>query len=144
MCLILLCFLLFCIFNRYYYSSRHLHSSSNSDALTPCGHCDNCTRDPSTVETKDVTREAWQLFKIVQAVTSAGGNLTMSNLAHLARGNKGRKFDVTERQGEEQTKKQEKMDLDDVCDGKVKMKREVRLFCSYPRSWMQWAILREG
>ncbi|KAI9444014.1 ATP-dependent DNA helicase, partial [Lactarius indigo] len=54
---------------------------------TPCGHCDNCTRDPATVVQKDVTSEAKHVLAVAHALASRNTNFTAVQLARTARGN---------------------------------------------------------
>ncbi|KAH9019603.1 P-loop containing nucleoside triphosphate hydrolase protein [Lactarius deliciosus] len=54
---------------------------------TPCGHCDNCTRDPATVVQKDVTSEAKRVLTVAHALASRNTNFTAVQLARTARGN---------------------------------------------------------
>lgn len=113
-------------------------STSSVSAHTPCGHCDNCTRDADSFEDKDVTFEAWQLLKIVQEVTRGGGNVTLAKTAELARssgkaaytgtgdgGAGGGRSGKRGRKGGGGRKENVVMDLDAVCGGKVQLKREV-------------------
>ncbi|KAJ3879887.1 ATP-dependent DNA helicase [Lentinula edodes] len=112
-------------------------STSSVSAHTPCGHCDNCTRDADSFEDKDVTFEAWQLLKIVQEVTRGGGNVTLAKTAELARssgkaaytgtgdgGAGGGRSGKRGRKGGGGRKENVVMDLDAVCGGKVQLKRE--------------------
>lgn len=40
--------------------------TSQQTAYTDCGRCDNCTRDPESIVTKDVTFAAWIVVAAVQ------------------------------------------------------------------------------
>ena len=104
-------------------------TTGDSDALTPCGHCDNCTRPARDVDRKDVTLEAWQLLKILTAVEQDGGNLTLNMLAGLARGAGGGMYDVShgggKKNGKGKTKEKVALDLDDVAGGVVELTKDV-------------------
>ena len=65
--------------------------------MTPCGHCDNCTRPPETVDLRDVTEEAWQILTIVEAVQRQRGRVTLNKLADMARGPGKAEFGVASR-----------------------------------------------
>ncbi|KAI0073245.1 ATP-dependent DNA helicase [Panus rudis PR-1116 ss-1] len=62
-------------------------STEDEDALTPCGHCDNCQRDKDSVDQRDVTLASWQILKVAQAVKTQGGRVTLAQLAEMTRGN---------------------------------------------------------
>lgn len=61
-------------------------TEDSKDSLTPCGHCDNCTRDPSTVENKDVTLDAWRVLQKMKALDGSKVKATMNELVEAARG----------------------------------------------------------
>lgn len=104
-------------------------ATEDSDALAPCGHCDNCTRPADGLTRRDVTFEAWQVLKVADAVQHAGGQLTLTMLADLARGNGGGSYGVGGggRKGKGKAREKEKadMDLEAVCGGKVNLKKDV-------------------
>ena len=118
---------------RYFSHSSQLSMSSwttgDSDALTRCGHCDNCTRPAADTDRKDVTVEAWQLLQIVAAVQQDGGNLTLNMLARLARGKGGGVYEVSHGGGGKKSKGKSKekmtLDLDEVAGGAVALKSNV-------------------
>ena len=68
---------------------RHFSSTDFSWAEdnTPCGHCDNCLRDPATVVQRDVTSEAKHVLSIARALASRNTKVTAVQLARTARGN---------------------------------------------------------
>jgi ATP-dependent DNA helicase Q1 len=68
---------------------RHFSSTDFSWAedKTPCGHCDNCLRDPATVVEKDVTSEAKRVLAVARALAARNTNFTAALLARTARGN---------------------------------------------------------
>ncbi|KAI0824919.1 P-loop containing nucleoside triphosphate hydrolase protein [Trametes gibbosa] len=78
------------LFARYFSESSNLSLNSwgtpEEDALTRCGHCDNCTRPPETTDRQDVRLPAWQLLRIAAAADRANQQLTMAQLCKLARG----------------------------------------------------------
>ncbi|KAH9849006.1 ATP-dependent DNA helicase [Lenzites betulinus] len=77
-------------FAHYFSESSNLSLNSwgtaEEDALTRCGHCDNCTRPPETVDRQDARLPAWQLLRIAAAAARANQQLTMAQLCKLARG----------------------------------------------------------
>jgi ATP-dependent DNA helicase Q1 len=118
---------------RYFSHSSQLSMSSwtteDSNALAPCGHCDNCTRPEDSFERKDVTFEAWQILKVADAVQASGGQMTLSMLADLVRGNGGGNYAVGGggRKGKGKSREKEKLsiDLSVVCGGEVGLKKDV-------------------
>ena len=104
-------------------------STDGADALTPCGHCDNCTRPPEEVQKKDVTVEAWQLLKITDYATQDGANLTLKMLASLARGSGGGGYEVSRggngRGGKGKEKEKVNIDLNAIAGGPVNLTQEV-------------------
>lgn len=118
--------------HRYFSHSSHLSiaswSTSEVGALDPCGHCDNCTRTPGSIERRDVTLATWQILKVLQAVRQAGGRLTLGGLAALVRGGRKGSFDVAvKRRGKAAGDAAGKgnVDLDDLVGGPVEMKKLV-------------------
>ncbi|KAJ7786162.1 P-loop containing nucleoside triphosphate hydrolase protein [Mycena metata] len=118
-------------FAKYFSHSSQLSMASwateDSDALAPCGHCDNCTRTAESFTRKDVTLEAWQVLKVADAVQQTGGQLTLTMLADLARGNGGGTYGVSGgRKGKGKAREKEKVDLDleRICGGKVDLKKD--------------------
>jgi ATP-dependent DNA helicase Q1 len=116
-------------FFRYFSTSSSLSinawSTDGKDTLTRCGHCDNCTRPPEAIEQRDVTVQAWQLMKIVEAIAAEGGRVTLGMLADLARGAGGGAFGVGDRNGKGKPKEKVGLDLETICRGKVDMSRDV-------------------
>jgi hypothetical protein len=82
--------------SRYFNMSARLDTASWStaeeDALSPCGHCDNCLRSPA--KPNNVTLEAWQILTIAEAVKERHGRVTLAQLATVARGNGKGEFGV--------------------------------------------------
>ncbi|KAJ7042384.1 P-loop containing nucleoside triphosphate hydrolase protein [Mycena alexandri] len=118
-------------FAKYFSHSSQLSMASwateDSDALAPCGHCDNCMRTAESFARKDVTLEAWQVLKVADAVQQTGGQLTLTMLADLARGNGGGTYGVGGgRKGKGKAREKEKVDLDleRICGGKVDLKKD--------------------
>ncbi|KAH7925066.1 ATP-dependent DNA helicase [Leucogyrophana mollusca] len=114
------------LFAKYFSESSDLSVASwttdEANAMDRCGHCDNCTRPPETVNYKDVTIEAWQILKILSAVEDQGGRLTVSGVSDLARGLGGGSFDT----GGKRKKIRGKVQLDyaAVAGGKVMLSKE--------------------
>ncbi|KZT54726.1 ATP-dependent DNA helicase [Calocera cornea HHB12733] len=119
------------LFARYFSSSSDLSTAAWEDpsagpgtSLAKCGHCDNCTRSPSTIERRDVSVQSWQLLRIVEAVCREGGRVTVGILSDLARGLAGGAFNVSS--GGKKRKRTEKaeLDLEDVAGGKVGLSKD--------------------
>ncbi|KAN0134227.1 ATP-dependent DNA helicase [Lactarius tabidus] len=69
--------------------TKHFSSTDFSwtEDNTPCGHCDNCLRDPASVVEKDVTSEAKRVLAVAHALDARDTNFTVALLARTARGN---------------------------------------------------------
>lgn len=98
-------------------------TTEESSAMDKCGHCDNCTRPVGTVFHKDVTLEAWQTLKIVQAVDTEGGRQTINGFSDLVRGAAGGSFEA----GGKRKKRNEKvrLDYDAIAGGAVVLPKDV-------------------
>lgn len=100
---------------RYFSTSSPLSLSAWSDvdgaSPTRCGHCDNCTRAPDSISTRDMTLECWKILKVLEAIARDGGRVTITILTDLVRGGSGKKICL---------------DLDGLIGGKITMKRDVR------------------
>ncbi|KAH7882286.1 P-loop containing nucleoside triphosphate hydrolase protein [Phlebopus sp. FC_14] len=116
------------LFAKYFSASSDLSMASwtteESSAMDRCGHCDNCTRGPETIERKDVTLEAWQLLKILKAVDAQGGRQTIAGLSDLARGLSGGIFDAGGKGKRKKTKEKVQLDYDAVSGGKVGLSKD--------------------
>ncbi|KIK97438.1 hypothetical protein PAXRUDRAFT_31795 [Paxillus rubicundulus Ve08.2h10] len=114
------------LFAKYFSASSDLSMTSwtteESSAMDKCGHCDNCTRAPETVEHKDVTTEAWQILKILEAVDVQGGRQTIAGLSDLARGLGGGSFEAGGKRKKAKAKVQ--LDYDAVAGGKVGLSKD--------------------
>ena len=124
---------------QYFSASSHLSaaawdrpdnlSSKTSGTLTTCGICDNCTRDPASLITKDVTFNAWRILKVLAKVQEEGGRLTLGTLADLVRGLGGGSFAMTDTSGRgtkrKMTGEKRSVDLDAIAGGKVNLSKEV-------------------
>lgn len=106
-------------------------STDETDALDPCGHCDNCKRTDDSVERRNVTLISWQLLKILQAVRQQGGKLTLGKLALLARGGGKGTYDVTSQKGMKRETETLRIDLDSVAGGPVAMSKLVNSSNAY-------------
>jgi ATP-dependent DNA helicase Q1 len=119
--------------SRYFSHSSQLSISSwtteDAGALDRCGHCDNCTRSPDTVERKDVTLATWQILKIIDTVRKSGGKLTLVMLASLARGLQGGSYEASQ-SGRNGLKEKFSLDLETLVGGPVDMSRTVGLLIS--------------
>ncbi|KAF8886803.1 P-loop containing nucleoside triphosphate hydrolase protein [Infundibulicybe gibba] len=113
-------------FAKYFSHSSELSISSwttdDSDALSSCGHCDNCTREPEAIEWQDVTIESWKILKVLEMVQHAGGDLTLGMLGKLVRGSGGGAFEasVGKKRGKGKEKEKASVDLD-LVGGRVNM-----------------------
>ena len=121
--------------SRYFSHSAQLSISSwtteDAGALDPCGHCDNCTRSPNSIERKDVTLATWQILKIVDAVRKSGGKLTLVMLANLARGLQGGSFEVSQGGRRNGSKMKVNLDLETISGGPVDMNKTVGFLVSW-------------
>ncbi|KAF8873216.1 P-loop containing nucleoside triphosphate hydrolase protein [Mucidula mucida] len=105
--------------NYFSHSSNLSITAWGDDALKPCGHCDNCERPPGSAQERDVTFEAWQLLKLVNAVCGSKSTFTAAKVATLARSKDGRYAS-----GSGRNKSQGEVDLDAVCGGKVRLDKD--------------------
>ncbi|KAJ8517624.1 hypothetical protein ONZ45_g5209 [Pleurotus djamor] len=108
-------------------------STKDVDALTPCGHCDNCARQekPDSFSTKDVTEQAWQVLKVLDEVRRSGGRVTFSSLVDLVRGlGKGTVDAQGGGKGRKKDKEQIEVDVERVAGGKITFSKDVRCFQS--------------
>ncbi|KAF8520930.1 ATP-dependent DNA helicase [Hysterangium stoloniferum] len=118
------------LFANYFSASSSLSlsswTSSTVGALTPCGHCDNCTRSAETVDHKDATLESWQILKIMQEIEHQGGRVTLGMMADLIRGAGGGSFGVagSGRKGKGKAKEKAELDLDVIAGGKVSLNKD--------------------
>lgn len=118
---------------RYFSHSRlsvSTWSTAEINALDRCGHCDNCLRDEDSIEQRDVTLQAWQLLKILQAVRQQGGRLTLGKLATLARGGAKGLYEVSK--GNRRESENQEIDLDTVSGGPVDLSKTVSTLHSTP------------
>ncbi len=115
---------------RYFNASSRLDTASwttaEEDALSPCGHCDNCTRDKEAAKTEDVTVAAWRILTIVETVHKERGRVTLSQLADMARGLGNGEFKVPGR-GKRSKGTTSSLDKDSLDGEVVKLSKEVRL-----------------
>ncbi|KAF8316779.1 ATP-dependent DNA helicase [Clavulina sp. PMI_390] len=120
-------------FAQYFSTSSSLSLSAWTDAsasgstasLNRCGHCDNCSRPPTSITTRDVTLESWQILRVLEQVASRdGGRVTIGMLADLVRGVGGGSYSAGGG-GKKGKGKGDKMslDLDELCGGKVAMNK---------------------
>ena len=99
-------------------------STEEEDARKKCGHCDNCTRDPDSIEEKNVTLESWQILKVAQAIANNKGRATLAQLVTIACGGKaqysivgaGRRSSIAAT-----------LDVNQVAGGKVSLSKDVSL-----------------
>ncbi|EIW68807.1 hypothetical protein TREMEDRAFT_12143, partial [Tremella mesenterica DSM 1558] len=104
-----------------------ISNSTSTSSVSPCGVCDNCSRPTSSIFTRNVTLETWQIIKVLDEVTAQGGRVTLSNLADLVRGLGGGSFGIMI-QGKKGKRRmggeKEKLDLNEVAGGKVGLSKE--------------------
>ncbi|GAA5850770.1 hypothetical protein JCM8547_009085 [Rhodosporidiobolus lusitaniae] len=109
------------LFHRYFSAAYDRAKAFDAqDGDTPCGHCDNCTRDPSTVSTVFITLAAYRALRIICTATSQRGTLTLPQAADLVRGLGGGSFSTQERKG----KGEGKVDVSEVAGGKVALSKD--------------------
>ncbi|GLB39373.1 putative ATP-dependent DNA helicase [Lyophyllum shimeji] len=119
-------------FAKYFSHSSQLAMSAwttgESDALSRCGHCDNCTRPAEQIDRRDVTFQAWQLVKITEALNQDGANITLNSLAALARGKAGGAYEASRggggKKGKGKTKEKQMLDLNAVAGGEVDLTKD--------------------
>lgn len=107
-------------------------AEDDDDSQKPCGHCDNCTRPPEELQTRNVSMDAWRIMKVALSIESEGGHVTVGMLADLVRGAGGGSFSVSTgggRKGKYQLKEKVGLDLDAVAGGKVTLSKDVRIPC---------------
>lgn len=66
--------------------SSYFSSSDWAEDNTRCGHCDNCTRDPTLVIESDVTLDAKRMLAVARDLHSKKIKVTAAQLAEAARG----------------------------------------------------------
>ncbi|THH10608.1 hypothetical protein EW145_g1208 [Phellinidium pouzarii] len=116
---------------RYFSTASSLSMSAwgtaESDAHARCGHCDNCTRPPESVERRDVTLAAWQILQVTQTIERDGGRVTLGMLADLVRGVGGGAYGVSGgggKRGKGKAKEKVELDLGEIAGGKVKLGKD--------------------
>ncbi|POW03456.1 hypothetical protein PSTT_11071 [Puccinia striiformis] len=60
--------------------------SASAFSQEPCGHCDNCKREPADIKHADLTVEALKICDVVGHVNKMGGRVTLIQLGDLVRG----------------------------------------------------------
>lgn len=102
-------------------------ATSEIGAHDRCGHCDNCTRPPETIERQDVTLAAWRILKVSDWIEHEGGRVTLGMLADLVRGAGGGSFGIASGGGKGKSRAKEKigLDLEDISGGKVTLGKDV-------------------
>lgn len=118
-------------FSLQYFASSALLSSEKGDIGpkdldSPCGHCDNCCRSSDQKETLDMTRAVWKALKVAEAVSRAGGRVTLSGLADVVRGLAGGTFPVVQPSKAQSSETRGAVDLEALCGGKLILSKEVR------------------
>lgn len=66
--------------------NSYFSSSDWADDNTRCGHCDNCTRDPTSVVETDVTLDAKRIISVARVLHSKKIKMTAAQLAEAVRG----------------------------------------------------------
>ncbi|PVG04636.1 ATP-dependent DNA helicase [Serendipita vermifera] len=114
-------------FAKYFSASSSLSlsawSAEGSENLSRCGHCDNCTRGPDSLDSRDVTIESWKIVRIAKTIETGGGRVTLGMLSDLVRGAGGGAFEAGGG-GRGKNKNKVRLDLDDVCRGKVELHKD--------------------
>ncbi|KAH8116052.1 ATP-dependent DNA helicase [Phellopilus nigrolimitatus] len=119
-------------FARYFSASSSLSMSAwgtaETDAHARCGHCDNCTRPPESVERKEVTLATWQILQVAQAIERDGGRVTLGMLADLVRGAGGGAYGASKgggKRGKGKAKERVGLDLGEIAGGKVTLGKDI-------------------
>lgn len=99
-------------------------STNDEDAMTRCGHCDNCTRAPETIDRKDVSTEAWKILRVAEHVKRQKGRVTLNQLAELARGGGKGEFGLSGPASKSGPGKAT-ANLQDICGGPIKLTKDV-------------------
>lgn len=124
------------LLGRYFSASSSLSMSAwgtaESNATARCGHCDNCTRPPETLDQRDVTLAAWQIVKVVASMEREGGRVTVGMLTDLVRGVGGGAYGVRGggKRGKGKAKEKVDLDLEDIAGGKVTLGKDVTMLDS--------------
>ncbi|GAA6000901.1 hypothetical protein JCM10207_004711 [Rhodosporidiobolus poonsookiae] len=108
------------LFSRYFSGSYDSGKAFDVHGEAPCGDCDNCLRDPSTVSALGITLQAYRALCIISAATSQRGTLTLPQAADLVRGNGGGQFSTQETKG----KGKGKVDVVAVAGSKVTLSKD--------------------
>ena len=119
---------------RYFNKSSKLSLKSweigQEDARTPCGHCDNCTRAPDTLERPGARARvaAWQVLRVAEDTRK---ELTLTQLCDLARGlGSSATASVGKGKGKGRAKEKVTVDLERAAGGRVELSKEVRVLFS--------------
>ncbi|KAL7344284.1 P-loop containing nucleoside triphosphate hydrolase protein [Rhodotorula toruloides] len=108
------------LFGRYFRNSYDSSVNTGEDSDKPCGHCDNCLRDPATVSSIDISLQAYRALRIISSATSQRGTLTLPQAADLVRGLGGGSFSTQEVKG----KGKGKVDVQAVAGEKVTLSKD--------------------
>lgn len=102
-------------------------ATSESNALDRCGHCDNCTRSPDSIEHINVTTMAWRILKVTEAIERDSGRVTLGMLGDLVRGSGGGTYGVAGggKRGKGKAKEKVDLDLEAIAGGKVNLTKDV-------------------
>ncbi|KAH9470778.1 hypothetical protein MJO29_003436 [Puccinia striiformis f. sp. tritici] len=74
------------LFAEYFNTSHSASDSILPFSQEPCGHCDNCKREPADIKHADLTVEALKICDVVGHVNKMGGRVTLIQLGDLVRG----------------------------------------------------------
>ncbi|KAI9608934.1 hypothetical protein H4Q26_005128 [Puccinia striiformis f. sp. tritici PST-130] len=74
------------LFAEYFNTSHSASDSILPFSQEPCGHCDNCKREPADIKHADLTVEALKICDVVSHVNKMGGRVTLIQLGDLVRG----------------------------------------------------------
>ncbi len=101
--------------------------TDEASAVSPCGHCDNCTRPPESICRKDVTLEAWRILRVADTIEQQGGRVTLGMMGDLVRGVGGGSFGVSNggRGGNGKSKEKIGLDLESISNGKTSLSKDV-------------------
>lgn len=72
-----------------------------------------------------MTRAVWKALKVAEAVSRAGGRVTLSGLADVVRGLAGGTFPVVQPSKAQSSETRGAVDLEALCGGKLILSKEV-------------------
>ncbi|GAA6008635.1 hypothetical protein JCM11491_003377 [Sporobolomyces phaffii] len=108
------------LFGRYFATTYHDSNAFDEEGEEPCGRCDNCLRDPDTVESIDISTQAYRALRVISAAEIQHGTLTLPQAADLVRGNGGGSFSTRNKN----SKVKGTVDVAEVAGSKVTLTKD--------------------